>query len=263
MPIVSPALLLAVAASAGTPITPRLVVRDHTVSAKLHGVPLPAVLARLSEASGAALTGEAADSRDVTLTLRRVPFEEALKRLLRTQSFTLTYDGDGGLKRITLGGAARETSASTAGATGRQEPPATSADQAKEAVQPLARFLQANRLVRVSGRVARFLGTNVAPFGDVLQAALKSEDAQVRARARRIMVQALTEGPEVRGALVAMLGPLPDDKLAALLRGGGGVDAQALAEAFARYGRSVELTRAMQRALAQMRAQPVGRPAHR
>ena len=238
-----------------------MVIRDHAVSAKLDGVPLPAVLARLSEATGAELAGETAQPRDVTLTLRRVPFEEALKRLLGTQSFTLTYQRSGGLKRITLGGVASGAFApSRSGADGHSTTPATSGDEAKEAVQRIARFLQANQPIRINGPVARLLGADAAPFGDVLQAALKNEDQRVRAQARRLMVEALAANPEVRTALATAIGTLPDETLVAVLRSAAGVDAQELAEAFARYGRSRELTRSMQRALEEMRARPVGRP---
>jgi hypothetical protein len=250
LPFVAPA-------SAETKVVPQVVVRDDAVTAKLDGVPLPVVLASVADATGAEITGEVANPRDITLELRQVSLDEALKRLLGAQSFILTYGNDGRLKRIALGGAS-EVPTPRPDANGQQKPKVL--DEAKEAVQRVAGVLQSDQAIAIRGRLAEFLGTDAAPFRDIAQAARKSEDQRVRAQARRAMVTALTTDPETREAFVTAVGSLSDEALVGAMRGAAGVDAPELAMAFVRHGGSIELTRSMQRALDQMRLQPAGKP---
>ena len=243
--------------SADTSIVPHVVVRDDAVTVKLDEVPLTAVLAGLADATGAEITGEVANPHDVSLELHEVRLDEALKRLLGAQSFTLTYGNDGRLKRIALGGTSG-AQAPRPNAGGQQKPELS--DEAKEAMQRVTGIFQSDQAIPIHGRLADFLGADAAPFRDI-QAALKSEDRRVRAEARRAVVASLTGDPENRMALATVVGNLSDEVLVNVLRGAAGVDAPELAMTFARYGGSIDLTRSMQRALDQMRLQPAGKPA--
>ena len=94
----------AIGAGADSSVPPRSVVlHEDAVTTTLAGAPVGAVLAELAKQAGAELQGEVAAGREVTIELREVPIDQALKRLLGTQSFTLTYGRNGRLKRIALG----------------------------------------------------------------------------------------------------------------------------------------------------------------
>ena len=256
-------LLVAGAAPARPRDVPRLVVHDHAVSAKLDGVPLAAALTRLATQAGAELVGQPAEPRDVTLRMRRVPVDEALKRLLGAQSFTLTYDADGGLKRIRLGGVAVAAApVQVVPAAGTGDPAADPARvAAQEAGRRVGQFLNSPDPVPVTGRLAQLLGTDEATMAQVMHVALKSEDRRVREQARRIMVEEMAADAEMRAALATTVNGLPDAALVAFLRGMAGVDAIELAQAFGRYGGSPDVAAAMRRAVDLMRAQPAGVPA--
>lgn len=252
------ALLVLAAASAAratpAPPAPHVVVRDGKVTARLERAPLAAALTAIAGQTGAELRGEILDPRTVTLELEAVPVDAALERLLGAQSFTLTYRHDGRLKRITLG---------RNGARGRgtnpnaPAPPALS-PEAQEATRRVGDYVKSNQTVPVGGRVADALGTDTAAFQQVLGTALKHEDPRVRAEARRTMVNALVADPEVHAALVAAIDGMPDETLVRTLRSVAGADAEQLARAFARYGRSPTLAHRMQRALAELRRQGDG-----
>ncbi len=272
------AVLLALAATGaaadmtvgGSPAPPRVVVHGDRVTATLTAAPLSRVLAEIARQTGAELAGEAIPPRDITADLHRVPLEEALQRLLGARSFTLTYARDGNLKRILIGGVPSESVAAAAvttprptgpggaGATGRSDEP-QSPDEKKGGPEDFRRvhdFLNGDSPVPVRGHLAETLGTSLAPFRDVWQAALANEDRRVRAQARRASIRALTADPEVHESWVATTLMAPDDVIVKLLRTAGGLDARELAIAFARYGRSNDIARTMRRALDQMRTPP-------
>ncbi|HWP67270.1 MAG TPA: hypothetical protein VNO26_15335, partial [Candidatus Limnocylindria bacterium] len=126
------------------------------------------------------------------------------------------------------------------------------------ATDPNARvseYVRGNPTVAVGGRLGRALGTNTATFQQVLHAALKDEDPRVRAQGRRVVVKTLVADPTVRDALVATLNGMPDDALARALRSIAGADAEELAIAFARHGRSPELSRRMHDVVGVLRRQ--------
>jgi hypothetical protein len=251
------------AASEDPPVTRLDVsVQGDAVTADLTRAPVAQVLAAIAEQAGAEVRGEVAGTRDVTLTLEHASFEDALERLLGEQSFTLTYRAGGGLKRITLGGTAVAKGASrpagpvTAGGPGPAPWPPT--PEAAEAVRRVAEFMHGNPTVPVNGRLAQTLGTRTSTFMEVLQAGLKHDDAHVRAEGRRVVVRSLAADPEVRAAMVTTFDSMDDERLVQALRSAAGVDAERLALAFARHGRSPVLARRMHRAREQLRAPGAG-----
>jgi hypothetical protein len=255
------ALLLAVAgiAPAAPPQPPAapaaVVVRTDKVTASLERVPVATVVAAIVEQTGAELRGDVTPGRDLTLELRDAPLEEALERILGEQSFTLTYEGDGRLKRIVLGGPVPASPGPSAAA----KPPAPVAPNAEvvDAARRVVEFVQGDPTVPVGGRLAKALGTDTTTFTQVLGAALKHEDAHVRADARRATVKAVAADPEVRTALATTVDSMTDAAIVNALRAAAGADAERLATALARHGRSPVLARRMQRALSQLRA-PAG-----
>ena len=253
-------LLLVASATPATradPVPPaaHVVVRDGKVTARLERAPLEATIAAIVEQTGAELRGQLLAPREVTLDLDAVPVDEALERLLATQSFTLTYRSDGRLKRIALGReAARAHGARPNGPANAAAP----TPETQEATRRVGEYVRDNETLRVGGRLGRALGTDTATFQQVLGTALKHEDPRVRADARRVAVKALAADPEVRASLVAALDGMPDDRLLSTLRGLAGADAEKLALAFARYGRSATLSARMQHAIAELRRQPDG-----
>jgi hypothetical protein len=257
----------AAAGTEGSPPPPSIILHGDTVTATLARAPVGSVLKELAKQAGAEVQGEVALEREVTLELREAPVDQALKRLLGTQSFTLTYGRNGRLKRIALGGepvttvASQEAPRPASSRDAAADPGTTSgpwqpSDQVKEAVQRVGELLNENPDVPVRGRLADALGTDTLTLKDLWQAALRNENSRVRTEARRAAVKALVADPEVRVAFATSVSSLPDDALVKILRGAGGLDAQELATALARYGRSPALARTMGRALEQMRAQP-------
>ena len=230
-------------------------VRDGKVTATLQQAPLDEVIDTIADETGAELRGGVAPERLVTLRLDAVPVEDALERLLGSHSFTLTYDADGNLKRIELSAAAAAGPAAKAAQTAA---PGAANDATADASTRMSDYIRGNPTVEVGGRLGRVLGTNTTTFQDVLREALKNEDPRVRAEGRRAMVKALVSDPQVRDALVATLDGMPDDTLARTLRSVAGADAGQLAAAFARYGRSAELSQRMQRAMVEIRRQGDG-----
>lgn len=260
------ALLALAAAAAAADTSPsdspplRVVVAGDTVTATLRAVPLDRVLSEIARQTGAELVGHPAPARDVTGDLHAIPLNEALHRLLGPWSFTLTYTRDGHLKRILIGGGPSEGSA--AGIAGATRPSAGTRERADGGASTVERTATGGTFpgaspVAVQGRLARVLGTNLAPFDDVWQAALTNEDRRVRAMARRAAIRALTADPEVHESWAAATAAAPVDALIAVLRAIGGTDARELALAFARYGRSDDVARTMRRAVDQMRT-PAG-----
>jgi len=244
----------AVAAPPATPPpAPTVVVRDGKVTATLEQAPLDLVVAAIAEQTGAEVRGSVPPGREVTRRLDAVPLEDALERLLGTHGFTLTYDADGHLKRIALAMGAGESAP-------KAPAPATSpvAGPSDDVSARVSQYISGNQTVQVGGRLGKALGTDTATFQDVLRVALKDPDPRVRAEGRRSMVRALTSDPTVRDALVATVGGMSDDVLARSLRSIAGADAERLATAFARYGRSPELSQHMQRAVAEMHRQGAG-----
>jgi hypothetical protein len=235
-------------------------VHGDAVTAALERAPLAEVVAAIAEQAGAELRGEIAPPRDVSLELSAVALEDALERLLGEQSFTLTYHGDGRLKRITLGGEARRRPATPSGAPTHANllAPEAANDEVASAVRRVHEFIQGDRTVPVRGRLAQVLGTNTSTFTQVFDAGFKHADPRVRALGRRITIKALVADPEVRRAFVTMVDSTTDETLVQALRNLAGPDAEQAAMAFARLGRSPVLTRRMHRALADLRAQRDG-----
>jgi hypothetical protein len=254
------ALFLAVAASAApvpqsttTPPPAAIVVHQDKVTAILERVPVTTVLTTIVEQTGAELRGDVPAPHDVTLELHDAPLEEALERILGEQSFTLTYEADGRLKRIVLGGTASPASGPSGPAAGASTPGAPSPEVA-DATRRVAEFVQSDRTVTVDGHLAEALGTGTTTFQQVLAAALRHEDPRVRAEARRAAIKSLVADPEVRMAFATTIDSLSDTALVHALRTAGGPDAEELATALGRHGRSPVLARRMQRALPQLRA---------
>jgi hypothetical protein len=253
------ALLLAGTAAvaaepASPPPAPVVTVRDAKVTATLERAPVADVVAAIAAESGAEVRGTVATLPDVTLTLKDVPLDTALERILGPQSFTVVYDAGGGVKRITLaGGAGAPMAPAPAPKAATPAPPPDPNDGLKAATVRVGDFVKSNPFIPVGGRLGRALGTNNATFQDVMSAALKHEDPRVRAQARRSMVKSLTGDPEVREALVTSIAALPEGALANTLRSMAGDDADHLAISFARHGRSPQLSHYMYRALTELR----------
>ena len=255
-------ILMGGAATAVQPATepspsPVVVVRDGKVTGSLQQAPLDAVVDSIADQTGAEVRGAVQPGREVTLRLDAVPLEDALERLLGAHSFTLTYDSDGRLKRIALATTAGNTHPAAA-APARSPVSGPMDPAAAEATKRISQYVQGNQTVEVGGRLGKALGTDTATFQDVLRVALKDPDPRVRAEGRRSMVRAITGDPTVREALVASVSGMSDDVLAQALRNVAGADAARLAAAFARYGRSPELSQRMQKAVAELHRQGSG-----
>jgi hypothetical protein len=242
------AVATARAADAPSGATLTVVVRQDKITAVLEHVPVATVLAAIVEQTGAELRGDVLTPRDVTFALHDASLEDALERILGEQSFTLTYDADGRLKRIVLGSAAASAAQLLAAPPGAPHP------EMNDAVRRVSEFVRGNPTVPVSGRLAAALGTDTSTFQQVLGAAITHGDARVRADARRTAIRALVADPEVRTAFATTIDNLPDATLIKALRTAGKDDAEQLATALARHGRSPALARRMQRALVQLRA---------
>jgi len=169
---------------------------DDRLSIDVENMPLREVLATIAEASGAKLVGEPQDGeRAITLVIESSPAEDALRRLLGAQPFALRYKKDGTLKSIVLVAPSNEPAAPTVAA----RPPAPAPTPVPVALgRPLA----------VDGALAASLDAKEAPFAQVMDLAMRSDDKAVRWQAAQVTVEALDGDADLREAFLKTYGNL-------------------------------------------------------
>ena len=79
----------------------------------------------------------------------------------------------------------------------------------KEAIKRVGELINEDPTIPVRGRLADALGTDTPTLKALWQAALRSEDARLRAEARRAAIRVLVAGPEVRVAFATSVATCP------------------------------------------------------
>lgn len=235
------ALLAALVAARAGAGEPAVEYRDDRVTLRVADVPRADVVAAVAHATGAELRGQVSDAGPVTVTLERVPLNDALHRLLGTQSFTVTYGTGDRVTTIALRGGPQEAPAGiAAGAAVIAGSPEWQTDaRLQRAAAALGGV--APREIPVNGRLAKAVGTRTPTFERLAQAALVDQDPRVRVRALRTALGTLEGDPELRDALAVTVTVLPPDVLVKFAREMAGEGAEDFAARVARFARTPEV----------------------
>jgi hypothetical protein len=243
---------------------PRIEYRDDRLSVHLDHVPLASVVDAIGKQSGAEIRGTVTAPRDVTTAFENVPLNDALKRLLGDESFTLTYGEQGKLRAIELRGgpdSAKPLAGGTKPALEESKPAGAGAapwppnDDVKRSAEAIEQFINSDRSIAVSGRLAAALGGSTSTFQKVAEAAFKDEDPRVRAQALRAAMRSLTEDPELRTAFVTTITSFDDAVIGQFLRNVAGPNAETVAEQIGRHAGSAEIAQKAATVQQQLRAQ--------
>ncbi len=200
-------------AVAGTADVSPLAVASHadTISVRFDDTPLDEAVARVAAAVGAEVRGRPVDGdRHVTLSLEDVTPEEALRRLLPEQSFSLVYDR-AALRTIRLHGPAQAAPPPTVPAT------AAAAAPSPDGQRSLIGRVQSMPAIHVDGALAQALGTEEARLPQVFGLAMREESPDLRADASRAVAHAIDTDPALRQALTQELPELTSESTLAAL----------------------------------------------
>jgi hypothetical protein len=245
----------ATAAPAAPVAAPAVEYRDDRVTLHVEHVVRADVLAAIARATGAELHGQVADAGEVTITLDATPLNDALHRLLGTQSFTVIYGEGTRVRAIDLRGGphAGPPPGLAAGAAVLAESPAWQNDERLQAAAA-ALGTVAQRQIAVNGRLAQALGTRTTTFERLAQAALVNRDPHVRARALRTALGVLEGEPELRAALATTMTVLPTETLVRFTRDMAGDNAVEFAGRVTQAARTPEVRRQAGQVLGALRA---------
>lgn len=210
-----PILLLSVVVARAEP--PALRYADGRLTASVEQVPLDEVLDAIARETGARVTGDIAEPRDVTAHFDDLPMDRALDRLLGSQSFTLRYAADGRLVAIEL----------------RGMPMAPATKSTERAALPNLQWYR----VELPPSLAKVQRRTHAPLNAIIRWAGKDQSPKVRAEAMRLMVTTIEGDAKLRAALVDM----SDEELIALLRDRAGQGTTELVGGMMGAARSIEL----------------------
>lgn len=235
---------------------PAVEYRDDRVSLRVEHVARGELLAAIAHATGAELRGQVEDPGEVTITLDAAPLNDALHRLLGTQSFTVTYGEGTRVRSIDLRGGPQVGPPAGLAANVAAAVADSPAWQTDARLQAAAAALGgvAGREVPVNGRLAQALGTHSATFERLVQAALVDRDPHVRARAVRSALAVLEGDPELRTALTTALTVLPLPTLLRFARSMAGDDATEFVGRVAQAARTPEVRSQVIHVLAALRA---------
>jgi hypothetical protein len=227
-------LALAVAALGATPIdaTPTVQYADGRITVDLRDADLAEVLAEITRQAGLDVRGTVTAQR-LSIRLEAVPLADALSRLLRGQSFVLTYDRARGLKGVRFLGSS----------TARWEVAVPEATASTPEGEHSGSQAASNPPVPVKGLLADALGADVTDFATIMGVALMSGDARLRDDALRVGLGVLDAEPELRDDVLQRLDGLDDAFIADWLTEVARDHAEEVARQTARMARSRPLRR--------------------
>ena len=189
---------------------PPVAVQQDRITGEFVGVSAEHALRQIADATGADVVGTVLEGRQITVKLDDVPLEVALQRILGTQSFSLVFEADGGLRRIRL------INAPTAPAPGATR---AAAPGPMPAVSNPAQFMQLEVPISTVGPLAEKLGPGgKATMGQLFDLAARSDDAGTRVAAVDASMAAIERDTNLQGSSDSMLTGLDDQSLAMLIR---------------------------------------------
>jgi hypothetical protein len=192
---------------------PPVGIQRDRITGDFTGMSVEDALRQIATATGADVVGTVVDDRQITLKLNDVPLEVAMQRILGTQSFSLVFDGQGGLRRIRLINAPAATAPSTA------RVPATPAT----AVTNPAQLFAIEVPISTVGPLAEALGTGgKASLQQLFELAARSDDAGVRVAAIDASMAAIERDANLQGSIDRMLSGVDNESLAMMIRSSAG-----------------------------------------
>jgi hypothetical protein len=182
---------------------------NSRLTVNLGGMSLSEVLVEVGRQSGVLVTLSGFTDRPVSDRFKDVPLEDALRRLLANENFTVIYAKGRGVNGRVTGARLKEIHVYGSGgatAISRVEPGPTSPDGAAAGEAPgpgkimeqFSGFLQRHQAVEIpeDGALAAALNTDRPPFTQLLSTAMKNEDPALRADAAAAIAQVFDGDPE-------------------------------------------------------------------
>jgi hypothetical protein len=194
-------------------VAPGVAVARDRITGEFTAVPAEDALRQIADATGADVVGTVLEGRQVTVKLDDVPLEVAMQRILGTQSFSLVFDAQGGLRRIRL---------INAPAPAVPGVPHVAPAPMQVANNP-AQFMAVEVPISTVGPLAEQLGpSGKATMGQLFELAARSEDAGVRVAAVDASMAAIERDANLQGSIDKMLTGVDDQSLAMMIRGSAG-----------------------------------------
>lgn len=223
MRTLGPAMALAVALVGGRAVggVAALDVENDRVTGSFDAAPPTEVVEAIARAAGAELIGGPQASDPISIELDDVPLDRALERVLGSQSFTLVYGSDGGVRRIRLHGGAQAVPTGPPGAA--TTPPGSGGKK-----------INYNSLHSVEvqiptvGPLAEYMGRSTATLGELYRVATAEEQAALRIAAIDAGMAAIESDANLQAAIDDMLAASQDDELAGIVRATAGERANEL-----------------------------------
>jgi hypothetical protein len=210
--------------------------RNDRLSLYVERAPVRDLMNEIARQTGAEVSGEMPEGALVSARFDDVPLRDAFERLYGRKNFTLNYDNEGRLRRITLLGAPLPPAAG-----GHAERAWPFDDHVKRSADLAWAFMSADTRYPVRGRLAAAIGADSATFRDLAIAAARNEDPRVRALGLKRALEAVRSNRQVREAIMVALRDLPDDAIARLARQFAQENAEEFVRRIARGGGEEEL----------------------
>lgn len=182
---------------------------NSRLTVNLGGTLLSEVLVEVGRQSGVLVTLSGFTDRPISDRFRDVPLEDALRRLLANENFTVLYAQDRGVNGRVSGARLKELHVYGSGgatAISRTDPGPASTDGADAGqggapggmMEQFSGFLQRHQAVEIpeGSALAAALNTDRPPFTQLLSAAMKNEDPALRADAAEAIAQVFDGDPE-------------------------------------------------------------------
>jgi hypothetical protein len=208
---------------------------DNHLTANISSMSLSAVLMEVGTQSGALVTLDGFADRTASDRFADVPIEDALRRLLPNENFTVIYAKERGPDGQVVGARVKEihvygsggTRVSNADSAARAQaaPDAQGADGTL--MQQFGAFLQRHKAVGIDadGELAGALNTSSPPLTTLMKEAIQNDDPTIRAEAAKVVAGVFDADPETPD-LVGGRGRVASDKVdkmaSALYASGGG-----------------------------------------
>lgn len=181
---------------------------DGRLSARVSGMSLHALLQEIGRQSGAAVRLRGLDDRPAYDRFDRLPLDDALRRLMPEDNFTVVYSpartADGRIvgpqpREIQVWGPGDVTVATPAPVLARAAPEPDLGDlPAGGMMNRFSSFFQKHKSVALEpgGPAATELGSNVVPLGRLMMTGMKSDDPSVRQEAVAVVAEVFDGDPE-------------------------------------------------------------------
>lgn len=203
------ALAVALPAAAVVPPAPRsLALANARVSGTLCDVTAAEAVDRLAALAGATPRGHVREaSRGVCVHFEAVPLDEAFRRVLGTQSFTLVYGQAGAVRAVRLvpDGSPPPASPPPPPALGGE----TETPRGTPSAGHLAQLLGHEVRVSPGSPLAQALGASRPTVPEVFAVARDHASAGVRQEAVEVIVAELERDPSLRAAALTALATMP------------------------------------------------------